>query len=111
MSPLPTLKKTLVFALFAGSLAVMSPLAARAAHDFTVVDKSSHPIKELYLSNVDQNDWGPNQLDSPIASGDKRTWSIPAAECKQDVKIVYDDDHSQVLPGVDTCTVDLDADY
>lgn len=99
-------------ALAAATVAFM-PSIALAAHDFVLTNKSSHTIKAVYLSNVGDDTWGPNQLDGgeTIAPGAKQTWSIPAAECKQDVKIDWDDGQNDVMKNVDTCSDDVDADH
>ena len=100
-------------ALLAALVVLGTPLAARASHSFTIKNQGSHTIDHVYLSNVDQDTWGPDQLasDETIDPGEKRTWRIPNSECTQDIKVVYHDGHSHVEKSFDTCQYDLRMDY
>lgn len=90
----------------------LSPMVALAAHDFKVSNKGDHQIDHVYLSNVNEDSWGPDQLDKDevIAAGDHQTWSIDDG-CLQDVKVVWHDGHSDVSRNFDTCKYDLELSY
>ena len=68
----------LVIAAFVLGAVAATPLLSRAARrevvpapqmTLTVVNNSSREIRHLYFSPPDQDNWGPDQLGSAIASG------------------------------------------
>jgi len=106
------LKKFCALAVLTGFAFLASPTAVLADHDFKVTNKGYHQIDHVYLSNVDEDTWGPDQLDSDevIASGEHQTWSISDG-CMQDVKIVYHNGHKDIERNFNTCKYDLELSY
>ncbi|MBI2397748.1 MAG: hypothetical protein HYV17_08115 [Xanthomonadales bacterium] len=73
-----------------------------------IVNKSLWDIHHLYLSSVDDEEWGPDQLgDEVIGSGE--SFQLRGIPCDDyDVKIVDEDGDSCVVGGVSMCA-DNDA--
>jgi hypothetical protein len=107
------LKKLCASFALVGIVMAVTPAVALAAHSFKVTNNGTHQIDHVYLSNVDEDTWGPDQLDADetIDPGEHQTWRIPNDECLQDVKIVYHNGHSEVQHKFDTCKYDLEMSY
>lgn len=73
-----------------------------------IVNQSLWDIHHLYLSSVDDGEWGPDQLgDQVIASGD--SFELSGIPCDAfDVKIVDEDGDECVIGGVALCGDDDD---
>lgn len=68
-----------------------------------IVNNSSWDIHYLYISPVDDEEWGPDQLgEDAIASGDSFTLSEIPCDA-YDVKIVDEDDDECVIAAVVLC--------
>lgn len=95
-----------LFAVLAAALVV--PVAARAGEtsNVKVINHSDWEIHELYMSPVDQDKWGPDQLrDNIIATG--ATFELRGVPCDTfDVKLVDEDGDECVVGGVDICGED-----
>jgi hypothetical protein len=106
------LKKLCASGLLAAVVVFASPTIALADHDFKVTNKGGHQVDHIYLSNPNEDSWGPDQLDSDqvLSPGDHQTWSIDDG-CLQDVKIVYHNGHKDVEKNFDTCKYDLELNY
>ena len=107
------LKKFCACVALVGTIVAVTPTAALADHNFKVSNKGEHQIDHVYLSDIDQDTWGPDQLDNDevIAPGDHQSWTLSRDECLQDVKIVYHDGHKDVEHKFNTCKYDLELDY
>ena len=91
-------------ALFALSCLFAAPVfAADTDAEVNIVNNSSWDIHKLYISSVDTQEWGPDQLgDDAIASGNSYTLtSIPCDA--YDVKIVDEDGDECVVAAVALC--------
>lgn len=77
--------------------------ARRSDSDVELVNRSAWDIHELYLSSVDDDEWGPDQLgDEVIESGGSfLLHSIPCDD--YDVLLVDEDGDECVLEGVGLC--------
>ncbi len=92
--------RTRSFIIICVSLLVMASLpllsSARSKSTFTltsvnIVNSSSREIRNVYLSHVDRDDWGTNQLgNSTISSGQSFNLSIASWD-QQQVKIIGED--------------------
>lgn len=89
-----------------------SAALAAGPHDFMVRNAGYHTIVSVYISEVDSDSWGDDQLDSDqyIEPGEQMTWHWNG-NCTQDIKIVYDNGRSQKTRAYDTCTYNLRSTY
>ena len=89
----------IVFAAVLGSAVSAGKLDSAV----TIVNESAWDIHHLFLSSVDEEEWGPDQLgDHVIGNGGKFTLtSIPCDE--YDVKLVDEDGDECVIGAVDVC--------
>jgi hypothetical protein len=90
----------IVCALVAGS----SPSSAYSnVTGITVVNNSSREIRYLYLSPVDQDNWGPDQLNSAsLNNGQSVTLSNVSCDGAE-IKIIGEDRDGCFLSGVVSC--------
>lgn len=93
------------------------PLVALAASSvfaqiikISVVNNSGKTMTALYISAPDQNDWGENGLDAPVADRQKTDFEWNRADyggsdggCVFDVRADYSDGKYTDLRGVDLC--------
>ena len=90
-----------VFAVVAGAVVGLTGMVALAQNaDFALTNKTGYPIRELYVSPSKARTWGGDILGKHVIdNGD--TWNITfprnASACMQDIKIVFDDDSSEVV--------------
>ena len=85
-------------------LAIALPAAAAAKKaDVQITNRSDWDIHHFFLSAVDEEQWGPDQLgDEVIASGDSFTLTeVPCDE--YDVRLVDEDGDECVVGAVDIC--------
>ncbi len=94
-------------ALFLGALCALiiglPSIAAAKKAAVTVVNKSDWQIHQFFLSPVDTDEWGPDQLgDQVIGTGD--SFKLTDIDCSSyDVKLVDEDEDECVVGGVDIC--------
>jgi hypothetical protein len=89
--------------LLAMLVAVGAAEAKRSDSDVTFVNRSSWDIYEIYLSAVDEDDWGPDQLEDGIleSGGSFLLHGIPCDD--YDVLLIDEDGDECVLEDVDLC--------
>jgi hypothetical protein len=89
------------FALFA--LAALS-IARTSTTSVNIVNNSTGEIRNVYLSHVNADDWGSNQLPegSTIAAGQSYNLSNLACD-QQQVKVIAEDQDGCFLSTVVTC--------
>lgn len=77
--------------------------AADTDAEVKIVNKSSWAIFNLYISSVDSEEWGPDQLgEAAIASGD--SFTLNGIPCDAyDVKLVDEDGDECVVPAIALC--------
>lgn len=69
----------------------------------TIVNKSDWQIHQLFLSSVDEEDWGPDQLGDEIIDTDGR-FTLQSIPCDDyDVRLVDEDGDECVVGGVALC--------
>lgn len=91
----------LVLAAFA--LTATAALAASKTANVKIVNKSEWAIAEMYLSPVDDEAWGPDQLKEHVINPGE-TFTLSKIPCDSwDVKLVDEDGDECVLGGVDIC--------
>ncbi len=93
-------KGVLALAVFVG---VASSMEAQKKTTVTVVNQSDWTIVEMYLSPVDEEEWGPDQLaDHVIEPG--ASFKLSGIPCGTwDVRLVDEDEDECVVEGVDIC--------
>ena len=82
------------------SLGLMSTGAFAQNADFDLTNSTGYPIRELYVSPSKAKTWGGDVLcKHVINNGDMWHITFPrgASSCMQDIKIVFDDDSSEVV--------------
>ena len=84
-------------ALFFSGLTAAS-LACAGNADFTLVNKTGYALSEVYLSPAHKTKWGPDRLGhDTLANNKSRVFKFTdRASCVQDLKVVFDDDGSDV---------------
>ena len=96
--------------LVAASLLVAIPAAQAQDADFTLINSTGYPLREVYVSPSKQENWGPDRLgDGILADGASKLFRFPKSQatCMQDLKVVYDDDGtSSKWEGINLCEID-----
>jgi hypothetical protein len=89
--------------LCAGLLACTPALASKSDSRVVIHNQSDWDIHQLYLSSVDDHEWGPDQLgEHIIPSGGRFTLhSIPCDD--YDVQLIDEDGDACVVGGVSLC--------
>lgn len=81
----------------------LTPSTSLTSTSVTIVNNSSREIRNVYLSHVDVDDWGTNQLTSGnITPGHSVTLSNIACD-QQQVKVIGEDLDGCFLSAVVTC--------
>ena len=86
------------------AVALLIPMTAQAEkNSVTVKNKSDWEIHQFFLSPVDTDKWGPDQLgEEVISTGD--TFTLNGIPCDSyDVMLVDEDGDECVVPEVDIC--------
>jgi len=104
--PIQLFVKVAFMNLFKSSLlltvlgAVMAPSAAVAGSaDFTLVNRTGYDLREVYISPSNKNAWGRDRMGDYVLEHNKQRlfkFSDKSA-CTQDLKVVFDDDGSDVI--------------
>lgn len=79
-------------------------IAFLPARRLSLVHAHGRPVREVYLSSVQDSDWGENQLgERPMAAGERReiTSDIP---CEADLRIVFDNGNAEEARNINICT-------
>lgn len=98
------MNNTIKAAVMAAALLALGPaLANRSDSRVVIVNQSDWEIHQLFLSSVDTEEWGPDQLgDQIIETGGRFTLrSIPCDD--YDVQLVDEDGDACVVGGVALC--------
>lgn len=94
-----------VLVLMLGMVAILTPLsrATAPALSLSVVNNSQQEIQHLYLAPAGTDNWGADQLGSPIAPGVTRTLNVSWEQST--VKLVAEDEEGCFM----TTTVDANG--
>lgn len=67
--------------------------------DFTLVNRTGYTIREVYISPSHKNAWGRDRMgDGVLDQAKARLFKFSdKSACKQDIKVVFDDDDSEVV--------------
>ena len=70
----------------------------------TLVHAHGRAVREVYLSGVQDSDWGENQLgDQPLATGQRRELATDIP-CEADLRIVFDNGNAEEARNINICT-------
>jgi hypothetical protein len=87
---------------------LVSSVAFAGDADFTLVNRTGYTLREVYLSAANKDSWGNDRMgESYLDNGKSRLFKFsPKSACKQDLKVVFDDDESEaVWEDVDLCEI------
>lgn len=75
--------------------------------DFKVVNRSTKVITGLFVSAVNDENWGNDRLPGTIAPGEEFMVRLPRdGRCNFDIRVVYDDKTSEERRAQDLCSVE-----
>ena len=95
--------------LFASGLMASGMASANNNADFTLVNKTGYALREVYLSPSHKSKWGADRLGrNKLDHNKSRVFKFTdKASCVQDLKVVFDDDGSDVTwEDFDLCELD-----
>jgi hypothetical protein len=73
-----------------------------------IVNNSNRVIRNVYLSHVDADDWGADQLPEGATIGPGQTFTVTNVTCDQSqIKVIGEDQDGCFLSGVVTCGGDV----
>jgi hypothetical protein len=92
-----TLTRRLLLGCITTVLSVGAAVAGDA--DFTLVNRTGYDLREVYISPTHKNAWGRDRMgDKVLENGRSRLFVFSdKSACKQDLKVVFDDDGSEVV--------------
>lgn len=74
-----------------------------AARRVTLVHAHRRAVREVYLSAVQESDWGENLLGArPLAAGERRELSTESS-CEADLRVVFDNGNAEEARGINIC--------
>jgi hypothetical protein len=76
--------------------------------DFVLLNRTGYTLREVYLSPSSANSWGNDRMGQGYLDHAKsRTFKFASkSACKQDLKVVFDDDASEVIwENFDLCEI------
>jgi hypothetical protein len=81
------------------------PAAAQSNNpDFRLVNRTGTTINELYVSSSANANWGRDRLgQNVLPSGQSFMVVLPAGQCVNDIRVVFDNGRSQERRQVNTC--------
>ena len=89
--------RSVMFVALAALSAAGSALAGDA--DFTLVNRTGYDLREVYVSPSHKEEWGRDRMGQYVLeNGKSRLFKFSdKSSCKQDLKVVFDDDGSAVI--------------
>jgi hypothetical protein len=102
------MNRTLVLRLgLALCLAALPAVASAATANVHILNKSKWDIHNFYLSSVDEDDWGPDQLGEHVLEANGGSFELQGIPCDSyDVMLVDEDEDQCIIPEVDFCAAD-----
>ena len=103
----PFLRRGLVaLALLLGGLAAAPVRAQNNDPGFNVVNRAGRTIEQLYVSSARENSWGQDLLgQNVLENGRSFPVRLPAGQCMNDIRVVYQGGQSEERRAVDTCPI------
>lgn len=92
-----SLSRGLLFSVLTSALCTGAAVAGDA--DFTLLNRTGYTLREVYISPTHKNSWGDDRMGkSYLDNGKSRLFRFSdKSSCKQDLKVVFDDDDSEVI--------------
>jgi hypothetical protein len=100
-----TSRRLIIVCIALSALAALPLISSARSVNSTsinIVNNSSRQIRNVYLSHVDVDDWGANQLSSAIAPGQSVTISNISCDSQQ-IKVIGEDQDGCFLSAVVAC--------
>jgi hypothetical protein len=100
-------------AILAGALALVAFSSVTSAApqnrklDFTLINKSTYTIVELYVSPTNDEEWGEDVLGTDVLANDERVdieFARSETTCSWDLKIVDDEEDEVTWTKLNLCT-------
>lgn len=94
------------FLLSAIATVLLTGTAIAGDADFTLVNRTGYALREVYISPSHKNAWGRDRMgDNVLENGKARLFKFSdKSSCEQDLKVVFDDDDSEVVwEDIDLC--------
>ena len=85
--------------LSAAASVLFSGAAFAGDADFTLLNRTGYTLREVYLTPSNKNTWGNDRMgDGYLDNGKSRLFRFSdKGACMQDLKVVFDDDGSDVV--------------
>lgn len=78
--------------------------------DFKVANRSNKVMSEIYVSAVNQENWGEDRLPGTLAPGGEFVVKLPRnGQCEYDVRVVYEDKTTEERRRQNVCKLELMA--
>lgn len=72
---------------------------------FRLTNRTARAINEIYVASAGVNTWGADRLgDKTLGSGANTTIRLPAGQCVNDVRVVFDNGEATERRRVNTCS-------
>jgi hypothetical protein len=79
------------------------PIAFGAPRRVTLTHAHGRPVREIYLSPVEEDDWGANLIEgTPLTTGQSRELTMEGG-CRADLRVVFDNGNAEELRELDIC--------
>ena len=108
MHRIPLARATQMATLMAPLLAGLAgPALAQGNNpDFRLNNRTGSTINEVYVSSASRSSWGRDLLgNNTLPSGQSLNVTLPAGQCVNDIRVVYENGASQEQRGVNTCGI------
>lgn len=102
------LRKHLSLAIAAASLLGLSGAAFAQNNnpDFKLNNRTGATMSEIYVSSSATQNWGRDLLgDNTLPSGQSLNITLPAGQCRNDIRVVYENGTSQEQRNINTCGI------
>ncbi|MDB5371792.1 MAG: hypothetical protein JWP04_434 [Belnapia sp.] len=85
---------------------MVTPAGAQPADpSFRLTNRTARAIAEIYVASSGVNSWGTDRLgDKTLGSGANTTIRLPAGQCVNDVRVVFDNGEATERRRVNTCS-------
>ncbi|WP_159348493.1 hypothetical protein [Roseomonas harenae] len=92
--------------LLAATLLSGTALAQSNNPDFRLNNHTGVTISEVYVSSSAVNNWGRDRLgDNTLPSGRGLNVVLPAGQCRNDIRVVFEDGSDKERRNVNTCGI------
>ncbi|MBP0495957.1 hypothetical protein [Roseomonas indoligenes] len=101
---LPTSRQGALALAFIAGLSGQALAQGQGNPSFNLVNRSGQTIEQAYASSAQQSTWGRDLLGNDVLqNGGTFAVRLPAGQCTNDIRVVYEGGRSEERRGVDTC--------